>query len=327
MFEAKHARGVNLTPRHPTALVFVVLLCLVSCFFFFHRSPKDAVYDIVVIGGQSNSTSAGEGPFHDPESGKARESDIFQIGRFGPDNHELIAATDSLQDWDFSRKNKRKSIGFGMAFARRYAEHCLAPDRRLLLLAGGLGGSSILEWDQSVDFPGDSPTLFDDLIFRAKWARDLNSANRIVAILWHQGESDIDIASHLGESGNMIRTVQGHATVPPTLMPDANVYAARFTKLIEAFRAQLGRPELPFLAGEFSREWQTHNPVKAQFIESIQKVLNGQQATAFVSSENLPAAPANEAVHFTAASQIELGSRYFEAYRPLGCKDETVLTH
>lgn len=141
-------------------------------------------YDIVVIGGQSNAVGAGRGEYHDAFKSEALDQRIFQLGRnigdCASDEGRIIPATETLRHW--LNCPQSKTVGFGMAFARRWAASPLSEGRRVLILPGAYGGTTIRQWQESL-----WPALRKNL-------RSLKTlapgTNRIVAFLWSQGESD-----------------------------------------------------------------------------------------------------------------------------------------
>lgn len=148
-------------------------------------SPElDDGYDIIVIGGQSNAVGAGRGSYRDSMKSPTLDLRIFQLGR-NIENcvaHEgqVIPATETLEHW-FNCPSS-KAVGFGLPFARRWAAHRLKGSRKVLILPGAYGGSTVRQWQE---------TLWPALRAQIRQALNLGSGqNRIVAFLWSQGESD-----------------------------------------------------------------------------------------------------------------------------------------
>jgi hypothetical protein len=113
----------------------------------------------------------------------------------------------------------------------------------------------------------------------------------LMAILWHQGESD------------------SNAGLAP-------LYEQGLRALIERVRTELGNPTLPFIIGQMGRF--DGNPWNAprMHVDSVHRALAAQLPNvAFVSSEGLKDKGDN--THFTAAAARELGRRYAEAYLQL----------
>lgn len=101
------------------------------------------------------------------------------------------------------------------------------------------------------------------------------------AVLWHQGESDIG---------------------------KADTYLDRLTTFVTGLREELGDRDLPFIAGELG-PW-LDDRYKA-ITAASNKLPEKLPRTACVSAAGLKN---QDAVHFDAASENELGRRYAEAY-------------
>jgi hypothetical protein len=144
------------------------------------------------------------------------------------------------------------------------------------------GGTSLDDW--SVDRP-----LFKHAILQAKLAQQ---SSKLEGILWHQGESD---------------SVSGLY----------KLYHEKFTKIIEAFRRELGEPDIPIIIGEigdylgsgflgaYFSEYHKVNQVLLEFTKTNKNCY-------FVTASGLTANP--DGIHLNAVSQRIFGLRYFEAY-------------
>ena len=107
-------------------------------------------------------------------------------------------------------------------------------------------------------------------------------------ILWHQGEAD------------------GTAAAAP-------LYEARLRSLIARFRAEFGKPDLPFIIGQLGRfEGKPWTTGYQQVDAAQQRVAADVPNVAFVSSEGLE--DKGDQLHFSAGAARELGRRYAQAY-------------
>ena len=175
------------------------------------------------------------------------------------------------------------AVGPGRAFGLAVAE--ANPMAQVGLIPAAVGGSPITAWDPGVLYKETGAYPWDDAIKRMKAAMP---KGELRAILWHQGESD----------GN-------DATAP--------LYEARLRSLIARFRADLGKPNLPFIIGQLGRfeakPWSTgYQQVDAAHRRVAADVAN----VAFVSSDGL--ADKGDLIHFSADAARELGRRYARAY-------------
>lgn len=262
-------------------------------------------YDIIIVAGQSNAVGKGIGPQTYPgptqEDGK-----IFQIGRYGVKAMQLIPAVEPLEFWA-NQKNDGK--GFAMPFARYYASSTLAANRQVIIIPAAHGETSILQWLGVLPTDGlpDKNILWDDMNARVNYALSLPGDNKVVAILWQQGEQDVIYATTPTDPNNI-------------LMPDARVYHKELTVLVARFRKFYG-PNVPLLMGEMSGEWLTgthQKAVKNSFTDVIQEVTTEGAHLAFVSSNGLTSDadinPAMGNIHFSAEAQSILGARYYKTF-------------
>lgn len=171
-------------------------------------------------------------------------------------------------------------VGPGRAFGIDLAERT---GHDVGLVPAAVGGSSITSW---VPAGYDSATRshpYDDALRRARLAQ---KRGHIVAILWHQGESDANAR----------------------LAPD---YSRRLHELIARFRSELGAPDVPFIIGQLGqfRRWTTYDStVDAAHREAASTIPH----IAFVSSSGLQ--HKGDSLHFDAESARALGKRYAFAY-------------
>jgi hypothetical protein len=254
-------------------------------------------YDIIIVAGQSNAVGSGMGAFSDDRS---RDALILQLGRFA-DEKKIVQATDGLQHWDFPFN--QTYAGLGMSFAREYAKN-LSTNRRVLLIPVAKGGSSILQWSRD-------QTYYSDMINRVKYALSLNSQNRIVAFLWHQGETDI-----LGVAARN------------SSLSTAAAYGTRLQTLIQSVRSDLAASgSFPVLTGGYVPGWNVEGSVnvsstKSDFQNTIRSVLSTNPPAYFVSSAQLisnyesgASSEIAQNIHFSGASQILFGKRFFQVFQ------------
>lgn len=233
-------------------------------------------YHIVLIMGQSN-TFSGRGL--DPEIDLPM-SNVKQLGRFSNDL-EIIDAIPPL-DHHSSREN---SIGFGITFGNLYAQNILNTDEVLILVPCGLGGSGFAndKWNK-----GDP--LYDDAIERVNYIRENFENSELTAVLWHQGERDIDTEN----------------------------YGDLLSQFITEFRTDVMSQNVPFILGGMVPFWVDASP-KRQAVETIIKdIPDIHTKTSFV-NPRLPFVIKKEvnnedAIHYDAKGQRELGRRYFNEF-------------
>jgi hypothetical protein len=167
-------------------------------------------------------------------------------------------------------------VGPGLAFGKAMAEK--QPGVTIGLVPCALGGTQLKRWQQGGD-------LYSNAVHRAKLAmRD----GTLAGIVWHQGESD-----------------SGTAT-------NANTYGDRLARMIKDIRADLGSPNLPFVAGQIGEFLYDRGPDKSPYA----RVVNGALADLPGKVPATGCAPSKglthkgDQLHFDAASQREFGRRY-----------------
>ena len=126
------------------------------------------------------------------------------------------------------------------------------------------------------------------------YALSLNPENRIVGMLWHQGEHD-------AFEGN-----------PP------DVFEKQLKALITDVKNRYGLPSLPFVSGDFVNDWKSKNiEICAPIVEKI-KAVTASEGGLFVETSDLPSNDQklgnNDDIHFCRESLHILGKRYFDAY-------------
>ena len=150
-------------------------------------------------------------------------------------NKELERLTgDALQKFIANRK---KGAGLGLPFAVQMVRRTGIP---VGLLPCAHGGTSMDQWSPDLrDKGGDS--LYGATLRRFKLA-----GGRVTGILWYQGESDAS--------------------------PKASVvFAEKFEKLIAAFRADFGQPDLPFYYVQIGRHVANTNQAEWNKVQDEQR--------------------------------------------------------
>lgn len=183
------------------------------------------------------------------------------------DKDEWEIAKNPLNRYSTIRKEiSMQRLGPGYSFAISMQQY--APQQRFGLVVNAKGGSAIKEWDEDAHF-------YQEAIRRAKIAAETGT---LKGILWHQGETDFEDADYL----------------------------AKLTALIGRLRADLGNPNLPFVAGQINNI----DLINAQ-IEALPKHV---PFTGFVSSDGLIAV---DQWHFDIDSVKLMGRRYAEQIQQL----------
>lgn len=166
------------------------------------NNPVDSVqktdtiaYDIILIVGQSNTHSGiGIDPLLD-----APDPAIFQLGRFDDHNNQIIPAVEPLEHYTL---NPQK-IGFALSFAKMYKSRFLLPGRKILIIPCGMGDTGFRKrrWNKGDD-------LYEDAVDRSNRMLAGHPRSKMIAILWHQGEADLNNPSYQSALDNMIRNMR-----------------------------------------------------------------------------------------------------------------------
>ena len=175
-------------------------------------------------------------------------------------------------------------VGPGDEFLRRWgADH---PGEVVGVVPCAIGGSPIATWTPNMIGDGPSGSNFRAAVRRGLLAE--KGGGRLAAILWHQGEADAPLVRRFG----------------------GEWYVLRLVAVAEALRRELGAPNVPFLIGEIGTlpggQGAIINPLLA---EAVRRIPNAALVPAADLTGHLP-----DGIHFDAASQRELGARYYEAY-------------
>ena len=209
------------------------------------------------------------------------DSRIQQLGRFDSNNYKIIPAKEPLDH----HSKKPNCIGFVLTFAKLYANVYLDEDREIIIIPCGKSGSGFHnnEWNQGNYF-------YADAVARTEFVLQNYPNSQLSAILWHQGEDDVNNTT----------------------------YQAQQDSFINEIRKNLTAENVPFILGGMVPYWVEQLPqriiTQAIIKETPKRITNTGYAD--------PALPilieadtnVSEAIHYTAAGLRELGVRYFLEY-------------
>lgn len=244
-------------------------------------------FDIIIQAGQSNSEGYGFGNVCDPYQPDER------VWYFNADGTFQIAQEKVT--------NNAIQSNFSLTFARNYVNQgLLAEGRKLLILRTAVGGTG---------FSDNRWKLCDDLYLRMmemiKATLALNPNNRLMVLLWHQGENDA------------------------ATQMSYEYYHEHITALITSVRKTFDVPTLPFIAGDFVADWKRKNAEAcAPIIAALKDVCNTDYSR-FVETADLDSNREDgfphpfgwvDDIHFCRRAIYQLGERYFEAYRSISAQ-------
>ncbi|MCX6621631.1 MAG: sialate O-acetylesterase [Acidobacteria bacterium] len=245
------------------------------------------VGDLWILAGQSNMEGVGNLVDVTPPHALVHSLDMTDRWLVAEEPlHNMQAANDAIHQKrrklparltgdDLVKFNAKrtKGAGLGLPFAVEMVGRTGVP---VGLLPCGDGGSSMDEW---------SPALKDqggDSLYGATVRRFRLAGGRVAGILWYQGESD---ASPKG----------------------APVYKEKFQKMISAFRADFGQPNLPFYWVQIGRFTYPDNPDSWHKVQDDERTLEAELPnTGMVSSID---SDLDDIIHAGTASLKHLGAR------------------
>ena len=237
-------------------------------------------FDVVIQAGQSNSQGCGLGPAEEPFT---PSGDIWYLNN----NFTISMAQEDVVGNEIV-------TNFSLSFATEYVKKGrLCDGRKLLIVRAGIGGTGFADkrWGMEDD-------LFLTMMEMIKTALALNPENRLVAFLWHQGETDAGFGS----------TYETHYD--------------NLKKLIDAVRGTFGRGGLPFIAADFVNHWKSANiEICEPIIQAIKDICADVGNASFIGTDELQSNDQRvgncDTIHFCREAQNLLGKKYYAAFESL----------
>ena len=236
-------------------------------------------FDIIIQAGQSNAEGYGFGQAKEPYVPCDK---VFYLN---PDftiskAREKVLGNEIQSNWSLS-------------FSREYINAGMLNDgRKLLILRCAVGGTGFSDkrWGMKDD-------LYLQMMEMIRTALELNSENRLIAMLWHQGETDaMNKVSYETHYTNLIT-------------------------LLNSVKSTFEIEDLPFVAGDFVQEWKNDNiGICTPIVDAIRAVCCDCGRGGFVETDGLVSnnqalaySPLGwkDTIHFCRESVYELGVRYF----------------
>lgn len=235
--------------------------------------PSDkGKFDLFLLIGQSNM--AGRAPVTDAD--RAADSRVLVF-------NQLDQWYSQGEPIHFDQPG-RTGVGPAFAFAKLYADK--NPSTTVGLIPCAFGGTSLAKWSPTSKstqyYPPDN--LYNNAVRRARLAMQ---AGTLKGILWLQGESDST----------------------PQLAP---TYAATLAQLVAQLRADLGTPDVPFIAGEIGYFNYSKHPDAQTVNQQIDSLPTLIPHSGIVSAGDLK--DKGDHLHFDNASQKILAGRFLEIY-------------
>lgn len=240
-------------------------------------------YDIIIQAGQSNSEGCGLGAV---EREFVPTDDIWYMNRdFGITRAKEFEGPDG------------KVNQFALSFCQEYIKNGkLKKGRKLLILRAAVGGTGFIDnrWGLKDD-------LYLTMLEMIKRALAPNPSNRLVALLWHQGECDASLKSSYEQ------------------------YYKNISNLAGGVRDTFKVPALPFAAGDFVQEWKNGSAEITDackpVIRALRDFCGNTKNARFVQSDGLSSNNQDvgngDTIHFSRKGLYLLGLRYYSALEDL----------
>ena len=248
---------------------------------------EDGGYDVILVAGQSNAQGCGT-PFN-----AALDIAIPGIDQYacsGPNIGTVVSAIDPLLH---PAGAPAGAIGAVMEFARSYWRD-IRTNRKILIVPVAVGATSFGSApDYSWDYDNVSSTtnLAKLAIQRATEAVNLSAKNRLVAIIWQQGESD------------------------RSLTPAFDYYA-KLSKVLREFRAQIPTAtNTPILVGSMVPKWiQADHGPRGEIDSQHRAIPWAFPRSVYVSGPTESAMSQDADIHYSALGAREMGRRLYTAF-------------
>ena len=257
---------------------------------------KNESYDIIIQAGQSNAEGAGQG---EVENEYLPCDKVLYLTSAKQVEHTPERVVVSYADEPFhfeiaqeEEKENKKIANFSLSFAKKYIdEKKLQEGRKLLIIRAAIGGTGFKKGDWGIE-----DLIYQKMIEMTNYALSLNSENRIVAFLWHQGEHD---------------AFEGNT-------PEK--FYEQLFGLVQDLRHHYGN--VPFIAGDFVNDWKSKNmEISEPIINMIKAVVKNCGNAGFVETSDLLSNNQKlgngDEVHFCREALYVLGERYFECYKKI----------
>ena len=248
-------------------------------------------FDILLLAGQSNAEGSGCGPINDAYVPDER---IYQMNAPLVIEHGNWVVEYPLQI-TIDKPDLQKRCNLAIRFAQEYVNAgMLKEGRKLLIIHAAMGGTCFYNnghWTPS-------GICCRRMMYMLGCALEMNSENRLVALLWHQGESDI---------------------IPNN---DPLVYHDQLKRCFEMIKERSKLDYLPIIAGDLVPDWKEMSEYDCDpIVEQIKRVTD-EMGGAFADSTGLESNQGGgyrdgDMIHFTKNALNIFGNRYFEEYKKI----------
>jgi hypothetical protein len=244
-------------------------------------------YDVVVVLGQSNAQGVGTG--WDPAIDVAVPG-LDQLAGSGSQAGRIVPATDSLHHvTTWTTTGGMPSVGPGMELGRRMLADA-RPGRKVLLVPAAMASTSMTGDGAYAWNPADTRSrtnLFTRALGQIDQALAQDPDNRLVAVVWAQGESDATRTTGDG-------------------------YQAMLIDLVDRLGARYGA--VPFLISGMVPEWLAGSSQR-QAIDTAQQGMPALRSNVAYVPGAAGYSRSEDSIHYTAPGARTMGGKQFAAYQ------------
>ena len=261
-------------------------------------------YDIIILAGQSNAVGNGLGESNNPW--KERD-DIYMLDNDydksykRPSPNEVyidIKGHEECYTHIAKEKGTEEKIGtFYLTFAGLYADKYLEKGRKVLIVNTPIGGTGFKggHW-------GQNDYIYNRMLEMVDISIAMNKNNRVVCVLWHQGEHD------------------AYENRDLTYGQIRDYYSKNFNELFNSIRSRYGSDK-PFICGGFTPSFvELYKTPSEAVLGVLKEKMQTENLTRFVETDDLMANDKigrRDPYHFCKVSLEVLGKRYFDAYEDI----------
>lgn len=265
-------------------------------------NPISTPLDIIILAGQSNAEGNGHGAVDSeyvsaPEILSLQGKRTEQVVKKQGEKDYLVIETENSYFIDVAKERVSGKTVFGnlaLTFAKKYKENALKDGRKILIVNTAVGGTGFARnhW-------GKGEVLFERLMAMTSEALKMNSQNKVVAFLWHQGEHDAYEFDHLTDAKR------------------EDFYREKVNYLFSRVRKSFGK--MPIICGKFTSPWEKLYKSRCEAIYSAtEKVCKALGSAVMVTTSDLTTnayeTGNSDDIHFSRKALYLLGERYYGAY-------------
>lgn len=254
-------------------------------------------FDIIILAGQSNAEGSGLGEVEKIYQPNERIWALCAERELSEVNGAIQVQYKNLPfSLEWAKEAFRDGAirgNFALTFAEEYVRQYLSTERNVLIVSAAIGGTGFQKghW-------GMSDAVYLKMLEMVDYALSLHKENRLVAMLWHQGEHE---------------AVEGNSP---------SNYEKQLNDLFLSVRERYALPKLPIIAGDFCPDWKYKNAeIACPIAQTVQSVVSQISYSAFVETENLRSnnqvSGNGDDIHFCRADLVALGRKYFVAFQEI----------